>query len=76
LRMFKSYSVTIILALLIGSIFDITKGLAFLGFFLGVDELFHAKEIYNKGRRKMGLAGLFVGIGACIFGVLAVTNII
>ena len=76
MSVFKSYSTTIILALLVGSIFDAAKGLALLGFFLGIDVLFHAKESYDKEQRKMALFGLLVGIGACVCSVLSVTNII
>ena len=76
MRVFKSYSITIILALLVGSIFDVAKGLALLAFFLGIDELFHAKESYDKGQRKMALVYLLIGLGACVCSALSVTNII
>lgn len=76
MKVFKSFSITIILALIIGRLFGVVKGLSLIAFFLGVDELTNAKLSYDNGNKRMAIVYSLVGLGACICSILSFTNII
>ena len=76
MKIIKSFSIIIILALVVGSIFGAIKGLSLLCFFLGIDELMNAKESYDREQKKQALAYSIVGLGVCICSILSFINII
>lgn len=76
MKVFRSFTIIIILALIIGRLFGAVKGLALIAFFLGVDELTNAKLSYDNGNKRMAIVYSLVGFGACICSILSFTNII
>lgn len=76
MKIFKSFSVIAILALVVGSMFGAIKGISVLCFFLGVGELINAKEYYDNGNTHTALLYLMIGTGVCVCGILSFTNII
>lgn len=76
MKILKSFSFIAVVALTIGSIFGMIKGLSTLCLCLGFGELVKAKEYYDNKQKKLATTNLILGVCICICAILSFTNFI